>query len=54
MSKPYEGLYKNSMIIVSNAGPIIALARIGRLDLLDHFKRIYVPCEVYEPGCRKR
>jgi len=48
MSKPYERLHKNNMLIVSNAGPIIALARIGKLDLLKQFKRIYIPNEVYE------
>jgi predicted nucleic acid-binding protein len=36
------------MIIVSNAGPLIALARIGKLDLLTQFKRIHIPNEVYE------
>ena len=36
------------MIIVSNAGPLIALARIGKLDLLKQFMQIYIPNEVYE------
>ena len=40
MSKPYEELDYDNMVIVSNAGPIIALARIGELDLLKQFKRI--------------
>jgi predicted nucleic acid-binding protein len=48
MSKPYEELNKDDMIIVSNAGPIIALARIGKLDLLKQFMQIYIPNEVYE------
>ena len=48
MSKPYEGLNKDNMVIVSNAGPIIALARIGMLDLLKQFKQIFIPNEVYE------
>ena len=48
MLKPYEGLNKDNMVIVSNAGPIIALARIGKLDLLKQFKRIYISKEVYE------
>ena len=48
MSKPYEELSKDNMIIVSNAGPIIALARIGKLDLLKQFTQIYIPNEVYE------
>ena len=48
MSKPYEELDYDNMVIVSNAGPIIALARIGELDLLKQFKRIYISNEVYE------
>jgi predicted nucleic acid-binding protein len=36
------------MIIVSNAGPIIALARIGKLDLLKQFTRIYISNEIFE------
>lgn len=36
------------MVIVSNAGPIIALARIGKLDLLKQFKQIYIAQEVYK------
>ncbi|MFZ2071957.1 MAG: DUF3368 domain-containing protein [Halobacteriota archaeon] len=48
MSKPYEELNKDDMIIVSNAEPLIALARIGKLDLLTQFKRIHISNEVYE------
>ena len=48
MSKPYEELNKDDMIIVSNAGPLIALARIGKLDLLKQFTQIYISNEVYE------
>jgi predicted nucleic acid-binding protein len=48
MSRPYEELNKDNMIIVSNAGPIIALARIGKLDLLNQFKQIFISKEVYE------
>jgi len=33
MSKPYEELDYDDMVKVSNAGPIIALARIGRLQI---------------------
>jgi len=37
------------MPIVSNSTPLIALSRIGRLDVLrDHFQEITVPAEVYE------
>ncbi|MGA9625708.1 MAG: hypothetical protein WBL65_04005 [Bryobacteraceae bacterium] len=36
------------MIVVSNSSPLIALSRIGRLDMLASFyKRILVPAEVY-------
>ena len=36
------------MIIVSNSSPLIALSRIGRLDILASFyKRILVPAEVH-------
>jgi predicted nucleic acid-binding protein len=36
------------VIVVSNSSPLIALSRIGRLDLLASFyKRILVPAEVY-------
>ena len=48
MSKPCDELSKDNMIIVSNAGPLIALARIGKLDLLKQFMQIYIPNEVYE------
>jgi predicted nucleic acid-binding protein len=48
MSKPCDELSKDNMIIVSNAGPIIALARIGKLDLLKQFKQIFISKEVYE------
>jgi predicted nucleic acid-binding protein len=48
MSKPCDELNKDDMIIVSNAGPLIALARIGKLDLLTQFKRIHISNEVYE------
>ena len=35
------------MIVVSNSSPLIALARIGRLNLLASFcKRILIPAEV--------
>lgn len=37
------------MIVVSNAGPVIALARINQLNLLKHyFERIYISPEAYE------
>jgi predicted nucleic acid-binding protein len=36
------------VIVVSNSSPLIALARIGQLDLLSSFyKRILVPAEVH-------
>ena len=36
------------MIVVSNSSPLIALARIGRLNLLASFyKRILIPAEVH-------
>ena len=36
------------MIVVSNSSPLIALSRIGRLDILISFyKRILVPAEVH-------
>ena len=36
------------MIVVSNSSPLIALSRIGRLDILASFyKRILVPAEVH-------
>jgi len=48
-------------MIVSNTGPLISLARIGRLNLLKrYYNEIYIPKEVYEeivirghgkPGC---
>ena len=34
--------------IVSNSGPIIHLAQIGRFDLLDIFSKIFIPKRVYE------
>jgi predicted nucleic acid-binding protein len=37
------------MPIVSNSTPLIALSRIGRLDVLrDLFEEIMVPAEVYD------
>lgn len=37
------------MIVVSNAGPLIALAKIGRFDLLQRiFGRLLVPQAVYD------
>ena len=36
------------MIVVSNSSPLIALSRIGRLDILASFyERILVPAEVH-------
>jgi predicted nucleic acid-binding protein len=36
-------------MIVSNTGPLISLARVGRLDLLKrYYNEIYIPREVYE------
>jgi predicted nucleic acid-binding protein len=36
-------------VIVSNAGPLIGLARIGKLSLLQkYFEKIYIPKEVFE------
>ena len=36
------------MIVVSDSSPLIALSRIGRLDILASFyKRILVPAEVH-------
>jgi len=34
--------------IVSNSGPIIHLAQIGRFDLLDIFSKVFIPKRVYE------
>jgi len=48
MSKPYEELDYDNMVIVSNAGPIIALARIDKLELHKQFKQICISKEVYE------
>lgn len=37
------------MIVVSNSSPLIALSRIGRLDILASlYKRILVPAEVHQ------
>jgi len=37
------------VIVVSKAGPVIALARINQLNLLKHyFERIYISPEAYE------
>jgi len=38
--------------IVSNTGPLIALARINKLDLIKrYFGEVYIPREVYEEIC---
>lgn len=37
------------MIAVSNSTPLIALSKIGKLDLLkEYFGEIYIPAEVYD------
>jgi len=42
------------MIAVSNSTPLIALARIQRLELLhDFFQEIYIPEEVYDEVVRR-
>jgi predicted nucleic acid-binding protein len=42
------------MIIISDSSPLISLATIGKLDLLEKlFKEIYVPCSVYEEVIRE-
>jgi hypothetical protein len=42
------------MIAVSNSTPLIALAKINRLDLLkDYFGKIYIPEEVYDEVVRR-
>jgi hypothetical protein len=42
------------MIAVSNSTPLIALARIDRLELLhDFFQEIYIPEEVYDEVVRR-
>ena len=39
-------------MIISDAGPLVALARIGKLDLLrDYFNNISIPNEVYNEIC---
>ncbi len=37
--------------VVSNSGPLIHLAQIGMIDLLDVFQVIYIPQKVYEEVC---
>lgn len=37
--------------VVSNSGPLIHLAQIGMLDLLDVFPVIYIPQKVYGEVC---
>jgi len=42
------------MIAVSNSTPLIALAKINRLDILkDYFGKIYIPEEVYDEVVRR-
>ena len=37
------------MIVVCNSTPLIALSRIGNLELLrEYFSEVYIPCEVYD------
>jgi predicted nucleic acid-binding protein len=37
------------MIVVCNSTPLIALSRIGKLELLrEYFSEVYIPCEVYD------
>lgn len=36
---------------VSNSGPLIHLAEIGKFELLDIFSKIYIPRKIYEEVC---
>jgi len=37
------------MIVVCNSTPLIALSRIGKLNLLrEYFSEVHIPCEVYD------
>lgn len=41
-------------MIVCNTGPLIALSRIGQIDLLErYFRKICIPKEVYKEVCIK-
>jgi predicted nucleic acid-binding protein len=44
VSEPEPGMFHDPGRVVSNAGPLITLATIGKLDLLKGlFLRVYIP-----------